>query len=146
MTLNVLAAHALPISLACNALFAPALVWVLISLRSSRGESTRCEQALTERTAQLRNEEERHSRTQQALKTATDFITALYPLHRQEAGDAADYGERYRYWQKKALLLWAQVREQSAAKQREAKLELGYKIVEAILSYVLPHPTPSCMP
>ena len=146
MTLNILAAHALPISLACNALFAPALVWALISLRSSRGESTRSEQALTERTAQLRNEEERHSRTVEALKTATDFIAALYPLHRQEAGDAADYGERYRYWQKKTLLLWAQAREQSAAKQREAKLELGYKIVEAILSYVLPHPTPSCMP
>lgn len=144
MTLNALAAHALPISLACNALFAPAIVWALISLRSLRGKNTCSEQALAERTVQLHDEEKRHSKTQEALKTARGFIAATYPLHRQEAGDAADYGARYRYWEKKALLLWAQIREQSAAKQREAKLELGYKIVEAILSYVLPHPTPSC--
>lgn len=144
MTLNALAAHALPISLACNTLFAPAIVWALISLRSLRGKNTCTEQALAERTVQLHDEEKRHSKTQEALKTARGFIAATYPLHRQEAGDAADYGARYRYWEKKALLLWAQIREQSAAKQREAKLELGYKIVEAILSYVLPHPTPSC--
>lgn len=93
MMLNVLAAHALPISLACNALLAPVLVWALISLRSWRGKSTCCEQALAERTVQLRNEEKRHSRTQEALRTATDFIATLYPVHRQEAGDAADYGE-----------------------------------------------------
>jgi len=142
--LNVLAAHVLPISLACNALFAPAIVWALMSLRSSRGKNTCCERALAERTVQLHDEEKRHSKTQEALKAATDFIAAIYPLHRQEAGDAADFGERYRYWEKKALLLWAQIREQSTAKQREAKLELGYKIVEAILSYVLPHPAPSC--
>jgi hypothetical protein len=146
VTLNDLAPHALPISVACNALFAPAIVWVLILLRSSRGKNSCSEQALAERTMQLHDEEKRHSTTQEALKTATDFITAIYPVHRQEAGDAADYGERYRYWEKKALLLWAQIREQSAAKQREAKLELGYKIVEAILSYVLPHPNPSCVP
>jgi hypothetical protein len=146
VTLNDLAPHALPISVACNALFALAIVWVLILLRSSRGKNSCSEQALAERTMQLHDEEKRHSTTQEALKTATDFITAIYPVHRQEAGDAADYGERYRYWEKKALLLWAQIREQSAAKQREAKLELGYKIVEAILSYVLPHPNPSCVP
>lgn len=93
---------------------------------------------------QLHDEKKRHSTTQEALKTATDFIAAMYPLHRQEAGDAADYGERYRYWEEKALRLWAQIREESAAKQREAKLDLGYKIIEAILSNVLPHPTPSC--
>jgi hypothetical protein len=116
----------------------------LISLHSSRGNNTCTEGALAERTVQLHNEEKRHSKTQEALKTATDFIAAIYPLHRQEAGDAADFGERYRYWERKALLLWAQIREQSVAKQREAKLELGYKIVEAILSYVLPRPTPSC--
>lgn len=146
MTLNDLAPHALPISVACNALFALAIVWVLILLRSSRGKNSCSEQALAERTMQLHDEEKRHSTTQEALKTATDFITAIYPVHRQEAGDAADYGERYRYWEKKALLLWAQIREQSVAQQREAKLELGYKIVEAILSYVLPHPNPSCVP
>jgi hypothetical protein len=144
VTLNGLAAHALPISLACNALFAPAIVWALISLRSLRGKNTCSEQALVERTVQLHDEEKRHSKTQEELKSARGFIAAMYPLHRQEAGDAADYGARYRYWEKKALLLWAQIREQSAAKQREAKVELGYKIVEAILSYVLPHPTPSC--
>lgn len=85
MILNVLAAHVLPISLACNALFAPAIVWALISLRSSRGRDTCSERALAERTVQLHDEEKRHSKTQEELKTARGFIAAMYPLHRQEA-------------------------------------------------------------
>jgi hypothetical protein len=141
--IHLLAAHGTSISVAFNILVAPALVWMLVSLRSSGAKLSCSERALSEMTQQLASERKEHARDSEALKEANEFIAALKPLFRAAAGDAADYGARYLYWEKKAFLLWEHIRELSAAKQREAKLDLGYKIVEAILSYFVPHRKPA---
>jgi len=82
------------------------------------------------------------ARKTKELQRCKDFINSLEPLMIKSSGDGADYGARYRFWEKTALLLWGLIREQSAQKQREAKLDLGYTIVEALLSHVMPHPRP----
>jgi len=135
-----MSAHIFLASLISNVLLASTATWAFVLLRSERNKKAHCEQAVADLTSQLHSEKEEHARTQQELGSARDFIASIYPLFRQAAGEGARDAERYRYFRETTLLLWEQIKEQAAAKQREAKFDLGYKIVEAILSHVVPCP------
>ena len=137
MILHALTAHALSISVALNVLLTLLIAMLSISRRSWNRKCALTEHDLAARTAELQG-------AQADLKRANDFIEEIQPFVRRSAGDAADFGAHCRYWMDKALLFWQEIREQSAARQREAKFEFGYKIVEALLSHFVPHPKPFC--
>jgi len=95
---------------------------------------------LRNRSAELTEERQAHKHTKAQLDNCREFIAGLQPRVRKWAGDAAQNGERWAQWEKKALLLSEENRQRSATRQLQAKIEFGLRIVEALLSYVLPHP------
>jgi hypothetical protein len=98
---------------------------------------------LARKTKDLEMERDERAKMTEEIQRCKDFIACLEPLMIKSAGDGADYGARYQFWEKTALLLWGQVRELSAEKQRAAILDLGYELVDALLSHVIPHRNPS---
>lgn len=97
--------------------------------------------AMRECARQFASQAEDLARKTKELQRCKDFIDSLEPRMIKSSGDGADYGARYRFWEKTALLLWGQVQNLSAEKQRAAIFELGCEIVESLLSRVMPHPS-----
>jgi chromosome segregation ATPase len=71
-----------------------------------------------------------------------NFINSLEPLVTQLAGDKGEYQARAGVWRNATIELLGKLRQQDAAEDAEAAIELAVTLVDTGLSHVIPHPSP----